>query len=63
MHIEILQPITHPSTPRPFLPHELVTVPDELAREWIAEGRAVLIPGVAQTPQPARRQREKALRG
>jgi hypothetical protein len=55
MHILIKKSISHPSTPLPFLPGECVTVPDELASEWIAAEKAVRIPGAASArPGPAK---------
>lgn len=64
MHIQILKSFVHPSTPRPFLLHEMVTVPDDLGRQWIEEGKAMLVAGtvVAAPAPPARRTRERAVK-
>lgn len=60
MKIVILKAFKHSTSPRPFVPHEHVTVPDALAKEWIADGRAVAAP---VPPVPPRRKREKAVKG
>jgi hypothetical protein len=45
MRIQITQSFRHATTPRPFLACELVTVPDDLGRTWIAEGMAIAFAG------------------
>lgn len=69
MHIQILKSFSHATSPRPFVTDELVTVPDPLAREWIAAGLAVpfagnpVEPPAAAKQPPAHQKREKAVRG
>jgi hypothetical protein len=74
MKIQITKSFRHDSTPRTFIAQELVSVPDDLAREWIAEGNAVEFAGGQNTvtvkplyPRgddgPTRRKRETAVRG
>jgi hypothetical protein len=71
MRIQIIKSFSHASTPRPFVTDELVTVPDPLAREWIAAGLAVPFAGNPPEPpeppaavkKPAHQKRETAVRG
>jgi hypothetical protein len=78
MKIQIKKSFRHASSPLPFIVDELVSVPDDLAREWIASGRAVEFAGGQNSitvkplhprgddgpdPAPARRKRETAVRG
>ncbi len=63
MQIKITRAFKAPDSPRPFLPQELVTVPDEIANKWIAEGNA--IPYSQSFPQPTpppKAKRERATR-
>ena len=67
MRIQIKKSFSHASTSRPFVTDELVTVPDELAHEWIAAGLAVTFVGekaepVTEKPIERQRHRERAVR-
>lgn len=65
MQLKILKPFRHANAPRPLLPNELVDVADELAAEWIAEGKAAqFLPDARPVVNavPPRKQREKATR-
>jgi hypothetical protein len=65
MQVKIQKPFLHESSPRPFVANELVEAPDELAREWIAEGKAIAFVPAAKpvvNAVPPRKQREKATR-
>jgi hypothetical protein len=58
MQIKITRAFRPPDSPRPFLPQELITVPDETANKWISEGNAIPYnTGVPQPPPKAKRER------
>lgn len=60
-----MEPFRHESSPRPFVANELVEAPDELAQQWIDEGKAALFIPAARpvvNAVPPRRQREKAVK-
>jgi hypothetical protein len=61
MKLKIIKSFTSPDSPRPFMPDELIEVSDELAKQWIDEGKAIKFP--IMLTQPARRKREKAVIG
>jgi hypothetical protein len=70
MQVQIKQSFRVTGSPRPLLPNELVTVSDDVGREWIAQGKAVQFIGETAGPAPfvgdpvpARRRRvEKAVK-
>ena len=60
MKVKIIKPFTHPDSPRPFLPDELIEVSEDLGKQWIQDGKAIKFPIVPAHVAQARRRREKA---
>jgi len=66
MDIRIIKSFGVADSPHPFHPGDCLTLPDEKAQAWIAEGKAVALRPEAAVPvrKPAKRkrEREKAIR-
>jgi hypothetical protein len=61
MQIRIIRAFIASDSPRPFLPQDLVTVADDVADQWIAEGKALPY-NTDLSPIPPKPKRERATR-